>query len=263
MSYEQTATFGQRAKRTVVRLSVTALVLALAGAVLYLVSYLNSKTFSLEVRDGNIMVLKGRMLPFGADPYRSSDPALIDTYAPIPLEGPPPATLLEERYGDRDALDRALFAYLQQVAQPRVKSDDVPTLEKGLYYLRRAEKLSALTEDQRAALKSMQAEVSFYQARTHLEDARKLLLESLAQLKLAAESQSRHARAAHQMISAIEPPAKELEEALRKAVHTLSAPAATEPANGAAPAPPSPADGTGTEPAEPPKPVEPKPAEPH
>ncbi|MGQ0507887.1 MAG: IF-2 protein [Myxococcaceae bacterium] len=233
--YEETGTFGQRAKRALLRAAVTLVILGLAGAVLYLLSYLNSKTFTLEARDGQLVVMQGRFLPLGADPYRPSDPGLMDTYAPISLEGPAPGSLLEESYSDRDALDRALFSYLEQVAQPRVASDDIPTLEKGLVYLRRAGRLSALTEEQRNRLKTMQAEVSFYQARSRLEDARKLLAESLTQLKLASESQTRHARAAHQMITEIEPSAKELEEALRRAVHTLSSPAPVEPPAPAAP----------------------------
>ncbi len=242
MSYGETATFGQRAKRAVVRLTVAVLLIGLSGAVVYLVSYLNSKTFTLQVREGKLVVLKGRFLPVGAEPYQPGDPGLIDAYAPIPVEGPVPPSLLDQRFGDRDALDRALFSYLEQVAQPRVKSDDPAVLERGLFYLRRAERLSAMTEDQRAALKRLQAEVSFYQARTHLDEARRLLAESLAQLRLAAQSESRHARAANQMITSIETPAKELEEALRKAVHTLSAPADAAPPEAPAPAPvPAPA----------------------
>ena len=77
-------------------------------------------------------------------------------------------------------------------------------------------------------------------------------MESLGQLKVAAESESRHARAAHQMITAIEAPAKELEEALRKAVHTLSAPAVDEKAvpgqEKAAPTPPAAPRGSGPRP---------------
>ena len=76
----------------------------------------------------------------------------MSTYSPVPFSdgGPPPASLLEQRYGDRDALDRALFAYLQQVAAPRVKSDDVAVLEKGLYYLRRAEAVQHCAEERSA-----------------------------------------------------------------------------------------------------------------
>ena len=66
----------------------------------------------------------------------------------------------------------------------------------------------------------------------------------MASLKLAAQGENRHARAANQMITAIDTPAQALEEALRKAVHTLSAPAADSKPPEAKPPepPPAPAD---------------------
>lgn len=223
-------TFGQRAGRAFTRFLVTLLVVALLGAVAYLLSKLNARTFTLTVEDDKLVVLKGRPLPIGAEPFRPADPFLADAYGPIPLEGMAvgPA-LLDERFTERDELDRALFEVLEKLAKPRVESDEPQVLDKGLYYLRRAERLSGLTDEQRRSLKAMEAEVAFYQARTKLEDARKQVAEALAQLKLAAESQSRHARSANQMLTEVEPQAKALEESLRKAVHTLSAPATSTP----------------------------------
>ncbi|MHB8879682.1 MAG: IF-2 protein, partial [Myxococcaceae bacterium] len=118
----------------------------------------------------------------------------------------------------------ALFAVIEGLARPRVTSDDPKALEAGLYYLRRAERLSGLTEEQKLSVKSMQAEVAYYQARSKLEDAQRLIGESLTQLKLAAAAQNRNAHSASKMILAVEPPAKALETALRTAVHGLSAP---------------------------------------
>jgi hypothetical protein len=231
--------FGSRAMRALTRLVVTLLVLAMGGAVVFLLSQLNARTFTLEVDGGQLVVLKGRMLPWGAEPFRPSDIGLADTYAPIPLENHDvPSSLLTERFSERDELDRALFTQLEALARPRIASDEPQKVERGVYYLRRAERLTGLGQEQRNTLKVLLGEVAYYQARQKLDDARKLITEALAQLRLAAESDNRHARNANQMLTKVEPSATALEEALRVAVHSLSGPASKEEA----PSNPVPAD---------------------
>ena len=230
---------GQRAKRTAVRMGVLVLVLALGVAVFQLLSKLNARTFMLRQEGDALVVHKGRALPLGSERYRPGDPLLADAYAPIPLEGMPAGELLERRFSDRDELDRALFEVMEKLAQPKVFSNQGPELDQGLALVRRAEKLNGLTEAQRASLKAMQSELSFYLARTRLDDARRQLAEAMAQLQLAADSNNRHARDAHQMLMEVQEPGKALEEALRRAVHALSAPA-QEPEKPPAPALPSP-----------------------
>ncbi len=232
--------FVSRAATFFKRLIVFTLVVGLGGATVFLLSQINSKTYALENRDGKLVVLKGRMLPVGADPWLPADAALADAYAPIELEGMSPTQIVGVKYEDRDSLDRAMFGVLEQLCRPRVYSDDPKLLDQGLYFMRRAEKLSGLTDEQRLTLKSMKSDVAFYVARKKLEDGQKQIEEALAQLKLAAGVESRHNRAANQMISTVEPEAKALAEALRKAVNTLSAPPVAEPprpAPGPAPVP--------------------------
>jgi hypothetical protein len=235
---------GARAMQAFTRLLVTLLVLALGGAVAFLLSQLNARTFTLAVESGHLVVMKGRMLPWGAAPYRPGDVGLADTYAPIPLEGGDvPQSLLTQKYTERDELDRALFSQLETLARPRIASDEPKRIESGVYYLRRAERLTGLSEEQRASLKRMQAEVAYYQARLKMEDARKLIAEAMAQLRLASESENRHARTANQMLTVVEPATTALEQALRTAVHTLSAPPSKEtqpPAPAAPGTPPAP-----------------------
>jgi hypothetical protein len=237
--------FGSRAMRALMRLVVTLLVLALGGAVAFLLSQLNARTFTLAVESRHLVVMKGRMLPWGAVPFRPSDLGLVDTYAPIPLEGHDvPRSLLEQRYTERDELDRALFSQLEALARPRIASDEPRRVERGVYYLRRAERLTGLSEEQRTSLKQMLAEVAYYQARQKMEDARKLIAEAMAQLRLAAGADTRHARSANQMLTTVEPTANKLEEALRSAVHTLSTPPSQEapaaPPDTGTPSPPVP-----------------------
>jgi len=222
--------FGRRAGRAFTRFLITVVVMGLAGAVAYLVSMLNARTFTLEQQDGNLVVMKGRMFPVGAAPFHPSDAFQADAYAPVSLEGQPVSSaLLQQRFTERDELDRALFDVLEKLSRPRVDSEDPKALDQGLYYLRRAGKLSGITDEQRRSLKQLEAEVAFYQARQKLEDARRLVAEALTQLRLAGESKGRNARSANQMLSEVEPSAKGLSDSLRKAVHSLSAPAEVSP----------------------------------
>jgi hypothetical protein len=217
--------FGQRAKTALVRLVVVLLVLALAGAVVVLLSRLNARTYSIEQRGQELVVLKGRNLPFGAAPYLPSDPRLVDAYAPIPFEGVAPESLVGVTFEDREALDRALFEVLIDRAELRITSEDTREQEEALLAMRRAEKLNGITEEQQLSLRRVQAEAAFYQARYRLDEARRLTAEAMVQLRLAAESSTQNARAANQMLAEVSPAARALEEALRRAVHVLSGPA--------------------------------------
>jgi hypothetical protein len=227
-------------KRAVVRLLVVVIVLGLVGAVGFLLSQLNARTFTIEDQNGSLVVMKGRELPLGSDPYHPQDAALQDAYSPLPLDGMPldPA-LLQQRFTDRDELDRALFEVLQKLALPRVATDDPVALERGFFYMQRAEKLGGITPDQRAQLQKLKADVAFYQARVKLDEARKRIADALAELHIAADSQNRHSRNANQMLLAVEKPAKALEDSLREAVNSLSAPPPTPaaPVEAAHPAP--------------------------
>jgi hypothetical protein len=219
-------TFGRRATRAFTRLLVTLVVLGLGGVVVVLLSQLNARTFRVEQQEEQLVVMKGRLLPWGHVRFAPGDPRLADAYAPLPSEGQAPANLVGPRFEDREELDRALFEVLTQRGSARIQSDEPRLQQEGLTYLRRAELLSGITDEQRRALKALQADAAFFQARSQLEDARKLVAEAMVQLRLAAESSSRNARAANQMLSAVGPEARALEEALRRSVHTLSGPAA-------------------------------------
>ncbi|WP_395842733.1 IF-2 protein [Archangium violaceum] len=209
--------FGRRATSAFTRLLVTLLILGLGGAVAFLLSQLNARTFTLTLENGQLVVMKGRLLPTGAVPYRPGDARLVDTYAPIAVEGRDVSSLLEQKFTERDELDRALFPVLEGLARPKVQSDNSELLEKGLYYLRRAELLSGLTEEQRRTLETMKADVAFFQARQKLEEARRDVTEAMTQLKLAAESRNRNTQRANQLLSTVGPAAQALEKALRAA----------------------------------------------
>jgi hypothetical protein len=212
--------FGARLARAIRNLFLLTLIVGLAAAAVYALSLVNARTYVLEVRDGQLFVLKGRMMPTGADPWRPSDPALVDAYAPVDLEGNTALAVNGQKFEDRDELDRALFGVLELLARPRLASDVPKDLEKGLALIRRAEKLNGLTEGQRASLKKMQADVAFFLAKLRLDDARRQLEEALVQLRLAAESDSKTKNQAVMMLLAVEPQVKLLATTLRATTMT-------------------------------------------
>jgi hypothetical protein len=231
---------GRRLGRALLRLAITAALLGLLGAVLYLLSERNARTFWLVAEGERAVVLKGRLLPTGAQPWLPADAALADAYAPVALEGARlDRSVLGQPFRDRDELDRALFRIFEQLARPRVASDEPAELEKGLYFLRRAERLTGITTDQRAALQRMQSEVAFYKARLKLEQARRLIFEASAQLEVASNS-GRHMRLAHALRELLTGPTEALDEALRSASPLGTALEAPSPKE-AEPAPPEPA----------------------
>jgi len=231
--------FGRRAGRAFTRLVVTVLVFVLLGAVGVLLAQLNARTFTLQLQDGKLLVTKGRMLPVGSEPYRPSDPGLAAAYAPIDLMGGSPAGLEGARFDERDAMDRALFQLLEGLARPRLVSDDPAVLSQGLVALGRMQKLGGITDEQRKTLRGLEAEVAFFQARSRLDQARRDVAEAMTQLRIAADSGGRHARAAHRMLGAVEAPAGALEEALRRAVYTLDSDGQEGPGPAAASSPPA------------------------
>lgn len=228
--------------RSLRKLIVALIVLGLGGAVVFLLSQLNARTYALQVIDGSLVVTKGRLFPTGSEPYRPSDPAQREAYAPVPLDGTSPGSVVNEQFTEREQLDRALFEVVSGLAKARITSDDPRVLEQGLYYLHRAEKLSGASEEQRQSLKAMRSEAAYYLARSKLDQAREEVAEAITQLKLAATTSNRHAHNANQMILEVEPAAKAFEEALRKAAHGLSAPASPERPDFSPPPPIAPSD---------------------
>src|SRR5215469_6294077 len=101
--------FTQRSKSAFARLLVFLLIVGLGSAVVFLLSQLNARTFTLQVSDNSLVVMKGRLFPTGMERYHPADPSLKDAYAPIPLEGTGIGSLSEQHFTERDDLDRALF----------------------------------------------------------------------------------------------------------------------------------------------------------
>src|SRR5260370_15493317 len=114
----------RRTTSALTRLVVVLLIFGLGGAVVFLISQLNARTFRVEVIDNNLVITKGRLFPIGGGPYRPAHPALQEAYAALPLEGAGLGTPAELRVHDRDELDPGLFHVLSRLASSRINSAD-------------------------------------------------------------------------------------------------------------------------------------------
>ncbi len=234
-------------------LLIFAVLLAGATGGLYAMSLLNARTWTLEVAQGQLVVLKGKLLPMGSAPFVPGDPLLAEAYAPLDLNGNTALAVVGQHFEDRDELDRALFSVIELLAKPRVASDDKRDLEVGIALVKRAQALRGLSEEQRKTLSQLHAEVAYFLARQRLDESRKQLDDAVLQLKLAADADARHKKDATQMLLAVEPQVKLLSDVLRAAAQGLplptsatgepKSPAAVDPKPDAAPPSPDGRDG--------------------
>lgn len=249
------ARFVTRLKRFLARLLLLTAILALCAATLVALSELNARTWKLEVRHGHLVVLKGRLLPFGVEPWVPMDGEVAEAYAPLDLEGQGAADVDGHSFSERAELDRAFFTVLERLAAPRLGATARAELERGLALLRRAARLSGLDDPQRHRLRRMQAEMGFALAKLRLESARAQIDEALGQLRVTAESDVRAAGAAARVLAALEPRLRELSATLREVVDGTMAgatPASPPPSDVLPPRAPDAAASTGSTPTVPP-----------
>lgn len=234
--------FGRRAGRVLVRFFVFVLVVGLAGAVLVLLSQLNSRTFLLQREGDRLLVHRGRLFPYGTIPYSPSDPRLADAYAPLPVAGATPGGVVGQRFEDRESLDRALFQLLSARAEPLIEAETREAQQQALAYLRRAQLLNGITTEQRRELDKLLADAAFFQGKVKLDDARRLIAEAMTQLRLAADSENKHTRSANRILAEVGAATRRLEEALRVSVYATgdeeSLPPQAEPSESATPSAP-------------------------
>lgn len=238
---------GQRAARLLSRLLTAVLVLGLVAAVAVLLSQINARTFTLEVEGRELVVRKGRLLPVGSEPFRPPEPGLAEAYAPLPLEGGANvSSLLGKRFQDRSELDQALFPVLAEQARLKLQAQEPEAVERGLYYLHRAELLTGLTEPQRRQLEELQAQAALHRAFRHLAQAGQQLGHALAELRRASHSGSSQAAEASRLLLPLEPAVRALEallgssksrQASTQAPAHQAAPAAEPATGGSAPSP--------------------------
>ncbi|HVP69433.1 MAG TPA: hypothetical protein VMT17_19445 [Anaeromyxobacteraceae bacterium] len=187
------------------RSPLTWLVVAGLGIlVLWLLADRNSREWWLVPEDGRVVVKKGVLLPTGKATFKSDDPELSRTYAPV--TPPSGATLPQERsFEDRAALDQALFELLARWAKEDIRSEQLERMQRARDYLARAARLAGVSAAQREELRVMQGETAFHEATWHLEQGAESLRHALDQLRLASEARGPVAAEALALLKALEP----------------------------------------------------------
>ncbi len=264
--FSTSASEAPRSALNVRRLGVGLAFVGLLGVVAWLLSERNHRTFSVERDQNQLVVMRGMMLPFGSKPYHPEDRALADAYAPIPVGSDSTGDLLNRTFHERDDLDQELFKALSSWIAARLAADTPEKLAEAVIYLRRVEKLSALSADQRRQLADLKAEAAYYEGKAKLDEALDGLRDALDKLETATDAKSRHAREASALLLQIAEPARATLRAGRVAPATAALvgsvveapfvakePVAAPPVKEPAPSPPAPKA------AEPPKAAEAKP----
>jgi hypothetical protein len=180
------------------------LAVGLAVAVAWLLSERNARQWWLVPEEGRVTVKRGVFFPVGKATFKSDDPELARTYAPI---APPPgsATPPETSYDDRAALDQAIFEWLARWAREDIQSEQMARMDRARAFLARAARLAGLSAAQREQLRTLQAETAFQEAVGHLQQGAESLRRALEGLRLAAEAQGPVAAEAAALGKALDP----------------------------------------------------------
>lgn len=131
--------------------------LGLAAAVLYLRADLNHRQYRLAEQQGQLVIERGRFLPWGFEPFVPEAEPLRRAYAPLVMPvgqsfGPP------QEFDDRQDLDRAMFGLIAGWAREHMGKREI---ESAREYVTRAEDLPGLAETQRQELGILRADLAF------------------------------------------------------------------------------------------------------
>lgn len=171
---------------------VVLVICGLAGIVAYLLGDINHRRFRTSQNGDVLIVEQGRFFPIGFGAYDAESEALAQAYRPIEL---PPHENVGQAivFEDKAALDRALFTLLSGWARSRLESPDAATLQLASDYVRRAELLPGIAEEQRQQLRSLRADASFRQAEGIVLGIAQQLRRAEAAYQLAIELGTAHA----------------------------------------------------------------------
>lgn len=180
------------------------LAVGLAVAVAWLLAERNARQWWLVPEEGRVVVKRGVFFPAGKVTFKSDDPEMSRTYAPL---APPPGSPMpqESAFDDRAALDQALFDWLARWAREDIQSEQMARMERARGYLQRSARLAGLSPAQRDQLRTLQAETAFQEAVGYLKDGAEALRRALEGLRLAAEARGPVAAEAAALGKALDP----------------------------------------------------------
>lgn len=162
------------------------LMIGLTGAVLYLLSDINRRTYRLAQVGQQMVVQKGKFFPTGFEAYTPSEERLLNAYSPVTV---PTDSLVPggQVFEDRTDLDRALFAILAGWAREHLGSDDVTLSSQAAQYIERCIQLPGVSEEQRKDIAILRADLSYRQGQSLLAGIVQQLEAAALQFKQAIE----------------------------------------------------------------------------
>lgn len=192
------------------------LALGLGALAFWLASERNARQWLLTPEAGQLVVKKGLLFPSGSTRFKTEDPVLAQTYAP--LRPPSGAALPPERsFDDRAGLDQALYEMLSRWARDDIASEQPERLERGLGFVARAERLPGLSSSQREDLNALRGESGYHEGLWLLERGVEDLRLARDKLKLAAEASTRRAPEAAVLLRTVESLMERAQEVSRAA----------------------------------------------
>lgn len=186
-------------------------ILLLAGVALWLLSERNARQYFLVAEEGQLLVKRGMLAPYGRQSFKTDDPQLLAAYAPV---RPPPTAQLppEQTFDDRAGLDQALYERLARWAREDIAGERAENLERASGYVARAERLAGISAAQREDLRALRAESGFFEARQLLERSAEALRQARERLRLTSQSASPRAGDAAEALKAVEPALEQLHQ---------------------------------------------------
>lgn len=178
-------------------------IVALLGAVGFLLSEINHGRYRLNELNDQLIIERGAFLPVGFVAFKPKTEDLQAAYAPLPIPKGK-AVPSHEVFDDRADLDRALFAILAGWSRELLESREEADFQLGLAFVQRAESLPGLSEEQRVELRALRADVAFRNGKRIIASVPDQLNQALGQFEMALELGTRDSLEARRWIRDIQ-----------------------------------------------------------
>lgn len=150
------------------RILGTLLFLGIVGAGLYGASWFNARRYFIIVDATQVQVRKGKMLPYGHDPFLPKDRSLRKAYEAFKLPGGMKLPRGTSTYDEWRQLDQALYRILKDAADYSLTLDNEHTGALTAQYLEQMRALPGLNLEQQKALAELERDASYVEARSTL-----------------------------------------------------------------------------------------------
>jgi len=142
---------------------------------LILLCYLNRKWFYFREKNGMMLIMRGKALPFGKEIYIPDDRDLKKAFEPVLI--PPYAEYNDMKFEDKNEMERVFFDLLFKWAKKFLYTDQPDQIYSGLNYIERL-KLLKLTVNEYQKLAGIRSIIVFKEGANNLEKAYKNLLKA-------------------------------------------------------------------------------------